>query len=103
MSDLLDGVNATYASLLKTFKLPEDQNLFWGKCVIIHCGTYELFSNVQRRAFHSGAVRHMGGMTHRRGQKVHVVTWQYPDEAKMLRDHPARTRARVHGPVPDAP
>lgn len=80
---LLEAVTMTYQSMLATFDMPPAENVFWGKCVIIHCGSYEMFAEVQKRRFGSGAVQHMGGMTHRRGPQVHVVTWQYPDESKL--------------------
>lgn len=80
---LLLGLATTYETLLKSFRLPLDRNVFWGKLVVIACKEQDTFARISRQLFRSNVAPQMAGHHIPRGPKSYLVLWNFPDHAKF--------------------
>lgn len=94
----LVGLRATYLTLLQSFRLPPDHNIFWGKLVVIICKEQATFDRIKRELFSSGASPPgMAGNFIPRGPRGYLVMWNYPDEMKFAATVPHEfTHAFMH-------
>jgi hypothetical protein len=79
----LERLDVIYVSLVRSFRLPEDRNLFWGKCVVFMSQRREGFVELERVAFGHPVPETMEGLTHTMGPREIANFWRMPDERKL--------------------
>jgi hypothetical protein len=82
-AQVIDGLGLTYKTLLSSFRLPLDRNVFWGKLVVVLCKDKATFDRVVGKSGRSIDGPHMGGLCVPEGPRVTLFLWDQPNRRQF--------------------